>query len=56
MKYSMSVSERMGTTSEQSRQHSHGTQVYFSSIFFQCVALNDNITTKKVIEESPPQG
>jgi hypothetical protein len=56
MKYSMSVSERMATTSEQSRQHSHGTQVYFSSIFFQCVALNDNITTKKVIEESPPQG
>jgi len=55
-KYSMSVSETMGTTLEQSRQHSHGTQVYFSSIFFQRVAFNDNITTKKVIEESPPQG
>jgi len=46
----------MGATLQQSRQHSHGTQVYFSSIFFQRVAFNDNIITKKVIEESPPQG
>lgn len=56
-KYSILVSERMGTTLEQSRQHSHGTQVYFSSIsFFNVLLSMTNITTKKVIEESPPQG
>jgi len=46
-KYSILVSERMGTTLEQSRQHSHGTQVYFSSISFFNVLLSMTILLQR---------
>jgi hypothetical protein len=47
----------MGTTLEQSKARLPlHTGLFFLHLFFQRVAFNDNITTKKVIEESPPQG